>query len=897
VKRFNRWTRSAAALAVVAVAVVPATAVAEPKRTATTTKYTRATYLQHALGLPAGTTNPVIESVTYDRFQHLLQQSGNFAILIGDPATDATFAARARDVEAAAKTAGAAKVYWFNPNLSGNATVGAVTVPNLDIRNSAGITSLSARSQGIYGKAWLNLVGQYLGNGVTATQLQAGTQSATVEAETGTATVNDSGSTEVGNPSGGALYDYSGGSAPADVQESYFLIYNKANTAGGQPAKVVSWIDLTDETASPATQTKVTTAINTVGAANLGRVDQFDWWKSEANLRQNKQAPEPARGGDVPVVTDADKADGWRVNQISYPELVDLLEHTTDADAVILFGGTWCPNTRAVLPFVNKYAQENNVTVYNFDTVLDGGIVGGGTTASSNPLQSRNNSTYQTAANANPSFLFGEAQSRFVNNLVTEYNPASNGVAYFPGGDSTKPALTAKRLQVPYLIGYKGTEGDGPNGGVTRQWIRKTGDTAYREYMSQWYYTNPKPGQLGLTTLPQAAPIWATINSQLANFSWRTDPATLLPNTATDTDDAQYLVAADTATVTYTPANGSTPASVSVASGGANPIGISPAVLSTALAALGTSAPANLAGARAALIAAESAATPDATLIANLRTVVGAWGVAQQRKTSLLNAWGSANSPGSVAGGAAAVRALDIFFGGLPGGVVSTRTVTVNTVKQGTAPAITVAIANEHGRKPAGNVSLVVRQGGTTVASASTAVSNDAAAFTLPALAAGTYDFTLSYAGDDQLAAFTETGSMTVSPADVDAPPDPVVTPVPTPVATPVVVPGPPTNTVTKVKASKVAGAVAKAPTRKAAGRYKVTITTPKGRAKASGKVTLKLKKGKTTKTITGTLKDGTVTVKVPKLARGTWKVTLSWAGDSTYLAGSAAGASIKVTR
>ena len=58
-----------------------------------------------------------------------------------------------------------------------------------------------------------------------------------------------------------------------------------------------------------------------------------------------------------------------------------------------------------------------------------------------------------------------------------------------------------------------------------------------------------------------------------------------------------------------------------------------------------------------------------------------------------------------------------------------------------------------------------------------------------------------------------------------------------------------------------------------------MTITTPKGRAKASGKVTLKLKKGKTTKTITGTLKGGTVTVKVPKLARGTWKVTLSWAG------------------
>ena len=68
------------------------------------------------------------------------------------------------------------------------------------------------------------------------------------------------------------------------------------------------------------------------------------------------------------------------MNQITYPELVDLLKNATDADAVILFGGTWCPNTRPVLPCVNKYAQENNVTVFNFDTVLDGGKVGGSPT-------------------------------------------------------------------------------------------------------------------------------------------------------------------------------------------------------------------------------------------------------------------------------------------------------------------------------------------------------------------------------------------------------------------------------------------------------------------------------------------------------------------------------------
>ena len=76
-----------------------------------------------------------------------------------------------------------------------------------------------------------------------------------------------------------------------------------------------------------------------------------------------------------------------------------------------------------------------------------------------------------------------------------------------------------------------------------------------------------------------------------------------------------------------------------------------------------------------------------------------------------------------------------------------------------------------------------------------------------------------------------------------------------------------------------------------------MTITTAKGRAKATGKVTIKLKKGKTTKTITGKLSNGVVTVSVPKLAQGTWKVTISWPGDSSYLAASATGASIKVTK
>jgi hypothetical protein len=880
----------AAAAAALALAAVPASAATSPD-------YTEASYLQRALGLPASDTNPVIEPVTFDRFQWLLQQPGDHAVLIGDPATDATFAARAQDVEAAAKAAGAKAVSWFNPNLSGSAKVDGVTEPALDIRNPAGITQLPAASQAKYGSAWLGLVGSYLGDGVTATWNEPHSEEGTIDATTGTTTVNDAGrtpgqSTKVGDANGGALYDYTTG-APATVGHSFFFIYNKADADG----KVVSWTDLTAQPGSAAAKADVTTAIGTVGAANVTDISEFAWWKDEVDARQKDQAPTTAQGVDVPVLADAADGTDWRIHQITYPELVDLLEHNDDNNAVILFGGTWCPNTRPVLSAVNKHARQNDVQVYNFDTVLDGGFAGGATTSSANPLQIRNTQSWAvdkttTIQKSNPSFLYGDLVDHYLTNIKTQYDytKGQSAVTYYRGGDYASALTTTSKLQVPFVIGYRGAKGAEDNGGVTRQWIIKKDDGSYTEYMSQWWYTNPQPNQLGITTIPLTAPIWATINAQLASFTWQTDPKAYYPNTAIDTDDADYLVDADKATVKYTAANGSTPASITVTSGGATTI--SPAALSAALSALGASAPANLPAARTALIAQQVAGTVDP----NLTTVVGAWGVAQLRKTKVLNTWGSATVPGSVAGGLAAVHALDVFFSGLPRGVVSRRTVTADPVVAGTAPKITVKIDNDYGRVPTGTLSLVVKQGDATVATASAAVAQDQASFTLPALATGTYAYTLSYGDDAQLLAFTDTGSLTVTPAPVGDPPASPATPITTktpPATKPVTLAG----TTTRVKLGKVKGLVAKAPTSKKGGKYTITVATPKGAKAPTGKVTIKLKKGKTTKTVTGTLKAGKVTIALPKLARGTWKVTISFPGDARYLKASVAGASIKIIK
>ncbi|MBE2319421.1 Ig-like domain repeat protein [Solirubrobacter sp. CPCC 204708] len=865
----SRWRRAAAA-AVAAATVVPfaATADAAPLRTATTTSYQRADFLQRTLGVPA---NTVIDSVTYDRFQHLLRQPGTFALLIGDPSTDATFAARAVAVDAAARAAGAQKVYWFNPNFSGGVNVGAAEVPDLDIRKADALKLIES-SRIRFRDAWQNLLAQSLGNGVKADRKLPGDQGQSVDTTVGHATeVNDS-----VNP----LYDYTSGTAPADVADSFFVVYNTNNRDGAANDKVVDWVNLTDDAQAAA---KVATAIANKPFATVG---QFEWWQEEANERQRvaTQGNASRIGPDVLTAADNAAADGgWRVNQVTYPEIVDILEHSTDADAAILFGGTWCPNTRAVLPFVNKEAQKNNVTVYNFDTVLDGGKVGGNPTgATPNPLQTRNP---EPAADAQgngrfASYLYGELVNQYLGNFVTEYLPTdTNAITYFPHGDTSQARKSKARLQVPYLFAYKGKSGAGAQDGVTRQWIHKGNaqpPRTHTEYMSNWFFTQPQPNKvnLGFST---ALPAWQKINAAIAGFTWQTDVNTVKPSQSVYTDAGDYL-GNETATV-GTNAQGN----VTVTSGG--PTDISPAALSAALAALGANAPKTLAEARTAWLADKT--NP------NLTTVAGAWGTVDTRKGQVRTAFGDAATPNSIAGAAAAKHALDVFFGGLPGAAVATRKVTAAPVKQGTAATISLEVSNYYERTVSGDVALVLKQAGTTVASPTATLANGVATFALGALPAGTYDYTLTYAGNDQLLGFTETGSLTVTAPDPVVTPDPVGTPGPTPIANP----GPGPAVKVKVKASKVAGAVSKAPTSKKAGKYKVTITTATGLTKATGKVTLTLKKGKTTKKVTGTLKNGVVTVTVPKLARGTWKVSISWPGDGNYLSGKASGKSIKVTK
>lgn len=700
---------AAAALAVSGILAAGSAASAATTRAATTS--VDHTYLQDTLGVGQ---NTVIETVTYDRFQWLLQQPGQFAFLIGT-STDPAFAAQAQQVDAAARAAGAAKVYWFDPNLSGYS--GA---QNLDVRNPGNI-NLGTASQDAYAKIWTNLLGQYLGNGYKSVPAPNRTSVTVVRDDS---VVNDAVS---------PAYDARTGQTSAlGASDNALILYDKDHTSGADADKVVDWAKL-----GSASDQRLQEAFAAIGGGSaIDQLSQFAWWKDSANAKHALAYSDANRyGGDI--LDDADNAKGWRVQQITYPELIHLLKvNEANANFALLFGGTWCHNTRAVIKDVNAQAQQNGVaTVYNFDLVLDGGTVNG-SNGSSNPIHVRDNANNGSTFNYRPSFLYGDLVRTYLRNLITQYDPnTGNGVAYYPNGDTNAFPSVVRKLQVPFVLNYERGTGASPSStSVKRQWIQQnfsdsTGLASFTEYMSEWWFTHPSK-QLGL------------------NFP---------------IDNESVL---------------------------------------------------------------------DQGQLAQL----------QQARAS-------------AKFGAEAVERLAHFFGGLPGGVVSTQTVTAPAVKYGAQAKITVAVANAYGRIPTGNVTLKLN--GTT---RTAALAQNSATFTATGLVPGSYPYVVSYAGDDQVLGFEKTGTLIVKKATVSL------------------------KAVAKVK-----------PTAVKPGSYTVTVSTPKGLSRATGKVTLTLSKGAKKQVVKASLKSGTAKVAVKALAAGKWKVSVAYAGDGKYASAKATAAALTV--
>ncbi|WP_148615626.1 Ig-like domain-containing protein [Nocardioides rubriscoriae] len=75
-----------------------------------------------------------------------------------------------------------------------------------------------------------------------------------------------------------------------------------------------------------------------------------------------------------------------------------------------------------------------------------------------------------------------------------------------------------------------------------------------------------------------------------------------------------------------------------------------------------------------------------------------------------------------------------------------------------------------------------------------------------------------------------------------------------------------------------------KVPTSTRTGKATLTVPTPAGLAKAAGKAVVTIKKAGSTKKVTATIAAGAGSVTLPKLAPGTWTVTVSFQGSTFYL-------------
>lgn len=91
--------------------------------------------------------------------------------------------------------------------------------------------------------------------------------------------------------------------------------------------------------------------------------------------------------------------------------------------------------------------------------------------------------------------------------------------------------------------------------------------------------------------------------------------------------------------------------------------------------------------------------------------------------------------------------------------------------------------------------------------------------------------------------------------------------------------------TITKAGVAKPTWKVTTKPTPKKKGKATVTVKSKVNGAPATGKLTITLAKGSAKKQVTANLKNGKATVSLPKLAKGTWKVTLKYPGTATHQA------------
>lgn len=127
------------------------------------------------------------------------------------------------------------------------------------------------------------------------------------------------------------------------------------------------------------------------------------------------------------------------IRTLTYRQFDWLLQQ--EGDFLILLGGAWCGNTQAVIATINDYAVANDLTVYLYDTRLDNRYA-----ADFWGYEPDLNTRSNDSVFAN---LYVDPVTKYLTNIVTL--DTEQTISYT---DEDGQEIVAARLQVPYLLAY-----------------------------------------------------------------------------------------------------------------------------------------------------------------------------------------------------------------------------------------------------------------------------------------------------------------------------------------------------------------------------------------------------------------------------------------------------------
>ncbi|SFB47605.1 S-layer homology domain-containing protein [Cohnella sp. OV330] len=233
----------------------------------------------------------------------------------------------------------------------------------------------------------------------------------------------------------------------ADVQnQTYVFVYNKDNGGGPVVAGFKSAAVAADfQTGGNADASKIDAykaQIRSVfGQANAySTISAYDLIAPGFNHNGPFYAPTAP-----PIFDESDK--DLVLEHVTYDELIGILR--SEGDYVLLFGGSWCPNTQAAVKYVNEYAKKYGVDkVYFFDPRIDAGL---DVTKPDANYHDNDKLMIRDSKNAY-AYLYVDLAKQYLTNLRAEYETrATSNISYTDGNGAKVEAI---RLQVPYFFTY-----------------------------------------------------------------------------------------------------------------------------------------------------------------------------------------------------------------------------------------------------------------------------------------------------------------------------------------------------------------------------------------------------------------------------------------------------------